>query len=734
MRSTDSVQSLTKLKAAQDAAHQLTSRALNSLFLLWRHEQKGAIQTSRDKVEAKRPNYRPTATFHVISAYAETGVWLPSSHYVASKSELKTPYLTVKHVRAAPPEPEEALQGMLEGGGAKLSGFSHKDKDWVSGVLSRSSHAIEGSNAPRILITFERLVAAVNALMTTLPSEVLSRYESLLRRGLLDAEGILRSVVTTPNGGFADPRWIADTGRFSTMIHYRMLVALEGLSEWAARLALSDTDRELTLDERVLLFDRLKDVLSRQLDHYMARQGVQRDPTYDPVSLAFALRGLHVANPDLAEQSFFDACIHAVIEGQLKDGCWPDGASFTTSETADVVQQPSVEVALLLAECLISGRKSLADITPRSTALLDVTRVALSRMAEYLHATFTTTEDGRMSGWSSDRIRRPRFVETWITALSARFLWQYWLVESSALRAHSLHHLGVLSHTGDDGKIGSTAEQWFDNVIEPDAITRPVETIWRRFVHPIVDQRISGRVIQRPAKSAVSMIIFGPPGSGKTFFVSRVAEFLGWPLVTITPGHFIEHGLEAIEAVAAEIFEHLHALEHAVIFFDECDELFRQRESGPAAERGILSFATASMLPKLQNLHDAERVMFILGTNYVRNIDAAVRRPGRFDEILMFDRPDEAARRALIRRARSGRSAAVTDNELVVRTSGFMAKEVQQAAAEPTGAVAEVSIDDYVEWCERDGPAELKAAGVAERVRLQVLDRWKRVIAGAVTR
>ena len=97
-----------------------------------------------------------------------------------------------------------------------------------------------------------------------------------------------------------------------------------------------------------------------------------------------------------------------------------------------------------------------------------------------------------------------------------------------------------------------------------------------------------------------------------------MAKALGWPLVELSPSHFIKKGLDFIESTSREIFNDLYNLHHAVVFFDECDELFRNRsESGETtSSRTILNFLTASMLPKLQDLHDKQNIIFVLGTNY----------------------------------------------------------------------------------------------------------------------
>jgi SpoVK/Ycf46/Vps4 family AAA+-type ATPase len=186
-------------------------------------------------------------------------------------------------------------------------------------------------------------------------------------------------------------------------------------------------------------------------------------------------------------------------------------------------------------------------------------------------------------------------------------------------------------------------EKSWAKVFEPDEIIKPCERLLTKIIRPISDQMRAGHFFLRPQKNGVSFILYGPPGSGKTFVVSRFAAALGWPLINLNPGYFIKKGLELIEAIAGEIFADLMKLDHAVVFFDECDELFRDRGETEGG-RNILSFATASMLPKLQKLHDNRKALFILGTNLVHNIDLAIRRPGRFDDILLFDRPDQAAR------------------------------------------------------------------------------------------
>ena len=94
----------------------------------------------------------------------------------------------------------------------------------------------------------------------------------------------------------------------------------------------------------------LASYFDRQIDRLMARRYVPVDPQFDPTSLAFAVRGLTVLRPEFAATAYFRVCIQTVAEGQNQDGCWPDGISTTFAPTGDIVQQPSVDIALRLGD------------------------------------------------------------------------------------------------------------------------------------------------------------------------------------------------------------------------------------------------------------------------------------------------------------------------------------------------------------------------------------------------
>jgi len=143
-----------------------------------------------------------------------------------------------------------------------------------------------------------------------------------------------------------------------------------------------------------------------------------------------------------------------------------------------------------------------------------------------------------------------------------------------------------------------------------------------------------------------SLILHGPPGTGKTTLVESLAKSCDAPLVEVTPSDIVIGGADAIEGRARSVFYALSLLTRCVILFDEFDPILLRRnpeEKSPT----VFSFLTPGMLPKLKTLHERamERsVAYVLVTNLIGKLDEAAIRSGRFDEHVGVYPPDLLSR------------------------------------------------------------------------------------------
>lgn len=147
-----------------------------------------------------------------------------------------------------------------------------------------------------------------------------------------------------------------------------------------------------------------------------------------------------------------------------------------------------------------------------------------------------------------------------------------------------------------------------------------------------------------------ALILFGPPGSGKTFFTRQIAKKKRYNYISLDPSHFIREGWDRIETCAAKIFDDINALKKTVILLDEIEELFFKREDGDS-RTSFSRFLTTSMLPKLQEVKErgtSTDNIVVVATNHIERIDQAVLRPGRFDFVIPYGPPDVLARLEMV--------------------------------------------------------------------------------------
>lgn len=139
------------------------------------------------------------------------------------------------------------------------------------------------------------------------------------------------------------------------------------------------------------------------------------------------------------------------------------------------------------------------------------------------------------------------------------------------------------------------------------------------------------------------MLLFGPPGCGKTFFAKHFAEEVGFNFMLIKPSSLKSRYVNATQENIAKMF--LEAEENAptIIFIDEMNELVPNRDS---EVHEMAKSAVNEMLSQMDRT--GEKGIFIIGaTNYPHMIDPAILRAGRLDKKFYLSPPDFEARKSM---------------------------------------------------------------------------------------
>jgi transitional endoplasmic reticulum ATPase len=172
-------------------------------------------------------------------------------------------------------------------------------------------------------------------------------------------------------------------------------------------------------------------------------------------------------------------------------------------------------------------------------------------------------------------------------------------------------------------------------------MVREKELIERRVILPLAQPQLAERLGLVPPRA---IVLFGPPGTGKTTFAKGVASRLGWPFVELFPSRLAGESPAGLAAALREAFSLVAELDKVVLFIDEVEEIAGSRQPRTvSAAQGV----TNEMLKLIPPFREQEERLLICATNSVRALDSAFLRHGRFDYVIPVGPPDAAAREAI---------------------------------------------------------------------------------------
>jgi len=179
------------------------------------------------------------------------------------------------------------------------------------------------------------------------------------------------------------------------------------------------------------------------------------------------------------------------------------------------------------------------------------------------------------------------------------------------------------------------------------------------------------------------LLMYGPPGCGKTFLARAVAGELGAAFLSIGVADVLDKWLGASERNIHEAFMQARRDAPCVVFIDELDTLGQRRNSTNQLMTGVVN----QLLTELDGFANQNDGVFVLAaTNQPWQIDPALRRAGRFDRTLLVLPPDDPARRAIFQHHLKERPVENIDlGALAAATDGFSGADIAlvcEAAAE----------------------------------------------------
>ncbi len=252
----------------------------------------------------------------------------------------------------------------------------------------------------------------------------------------------------------------------------------------------------------------------------------------------------------------------------------------------------------------------------------------------------------------------------------------------------------------------------FDDVGGMESVKREIELkIIKPLQHPDLYKAYGKKV-------GGGILLYGPPGCGKTFIAKATAGQIKARFFNISLNDILDMWIGNSEKNLHEVFEFARQHTPCVVFIDEMDALGANRnDMKQSAGRQLIN----QFLLELDGIaHDNEGILILGATNTPWHLDPAFRRPGRFDRIIFVPPPDEKSRESILRLKLKNKPATSIDYERI-------AQKTEKYSGADIDALIDRAIETKLEESFRDGiprPIDTKDLLSAAKLHKPSTQEW----------
>ncbi|ANZ77424.1 BA75_04399T0 [Komagataella pastoris] len=208
------------------------------------------------------------------------------------------------------------------------------------------------------------------------------------------------------------------------------------------------------------------------------------------------------------------------------------------------------------------------------------------------------------------------------------------------------------------------------------------------------------------------VLFFGPPGTGKTLLAKAVATEVSANFISVKGPELLSMYFGESESNIRDIFDKARAAAPTVVFLDELDSIAKARGNSLGDAGGASDRVVNQLLTEMDGMNAKKNVFIIGATNRPDQIDPAILRPGRLDQLIYVPLPDEPARLSILQAQlrKSPIEPGLDLQEIAKITKGFSGADLSYIAQRAAKFAIKDSIDAQKRLLEEKAAHKLESS------------------------